>query len=145
MNRMVIGSKRMYAVLPNTMMEYKTIWCRFENGFYWFYRSQPADTAEQLVKKYNKVVQPGRRYFCFPEGFDAKLLGSNAFGPTLLQAIEDHLQRPSDFKFLRIKEQIVKLAIHHYSMTPEAVSLIEKRMIELHQQAEELNCNGTRD
>lgn len=144
-NSMLIESESLYAVVSNTMMEYKTIWCRLENGTYWCYRSRPADTAEQLIKEYNKVVQPGRKYFTFPQGFDAKLLGTNEFGPTLLQAIEDHLRRPNDFKFQRIKEQIIEMAIHLHGMTPEAVFLIEKGLYALYQQAEEMDSIGTRD
>ncbi|CAM4051363.1 hypothetical protein L1N85_24645 [Paenibacillus alkaliterrae] len=145
MNSLLMEAGGMNAILQNTTLEYKTIWCRLENGGYWCYRSRPADTAEQLIRDYNKVVQPGRRYYAFPQGFDANILGPNPFAPTLLQAIEDHLRHPNDVKYRRIKDQVVKLAIHDYGMTQEAVGSIEMGITVLHQQAEERDCYGTRD
>ncbi|QHW35488.1 DNA cytosine methyltransferase (plasmid) [Paenibacillus rhizovicinus] len=51
-------------------------------------------TAARLIQDYNEQVESGRRYYAFPSGFNAKILGSNDFAPIVLQAMEDQLRHP---------------------------------------------------
>ncbi|MFC5402325.1 hypothetical protein [Cohnella soli] len=114
---------------------YKTIWCRLENGGYWLFRSRPAPMADLLVREFNEQVEPGRRYYAFPMGFNAKTLGPNYFAPILLQAMEDHLQHPDDEKNRRIKEEVVGLAITQHGMTRELVDVIEQEIAAVYNQS----------
>ena len=67
-----IGAIRMSVSVPqNTeLLEYKTIWCRLENGGYFFYYTYPSFTVDRLVNEFNEDVPSGRRYYAFPMGFD---------------------------------------------------------------------------
>jgi hypothetical protein len=120
---------------PMETLEYKTIWCRLENGGYFHFRSHPAFTADRLVNEYNLVVQPERLYYAFPIGFNANCMGESVFAPVLLQAMEDHLQRPDDVKYRRIKEQVVALALQEHGMPLEVIKTIEQEITAIYKRA----------
>jgi hypothetical protein len=105
-------------------LDYKTIWCRLENGGYFLYRTYPTSIADRYVSEFNASVSVGRRYYAFPMGFNANCLGTCTFAPILLQALEDDLQRPNDMKYRRMKEQVISLAIFEYGMSLDVIKSI---------------------
>lgn len=105
-------------------LDYKTIWCRLENGRYFLYRTYPTRSADRYVSEFNASESTGRRYYAFPMGFNANSLGSCTFAPILLQALEDYLQRPNDMKYRQIKEQVISLAIFEYGMSLDVIKSI---------------------
>jgi hypothetical protein len=108
---------------------YKTIWCRMEeSGGYVLIRSRPAHTADRIVKEFNEMASPGRKYYAFPDGFNAKILGRNPFAFVVLQAYEDHLNYREDYKYLRIKEQVVQLALLDRGMKLEEIRAIAQEI-----------------
>ncbi|MCU6793329.1 hypothetical protein OB236_14540 [Paenibacillus sp. WQ 127069] len=107
--------------------ENTTIWCRLEeNGGFVLIRTHSATTSERLVQELNEIAEPGRRYFAFPQGLNAKVLSNHTFALVVLQAVEDHLKRPTDTKYLRIKEQVINLALNEHGMENIQIEMIEK-------------------
>jgi hypothetical protein len=129
-------------VTARPWVEQMTIWCRLENGGYWLFRTRPAHMANLLVQEYNEQIEPGRRYYAFPHGFNARVLGPNYFAPILLQAIEDHLRQPADEKFLRIKEEVIDLAMTHHGMTNDAITTIEREITAVYEMNKGGHQNG---
>ncbi|MGU3473109.1 hypothetical protein ACLBWT_18425 [Paenibacillus sp. D51F] len=126
-------------------LEYKTIWCRLENGGFWLWRSRPAHTADRIVSEYNELVQPGRRYYAFPQGFDPIILGTHDFSLVVVQSIEDHLLHPGDDVYRRMKEQVLEIAILCHGMTRAEVETIEREFAEVFSRSKGAGFIGTGD
>lgn len=122
--------------------EYLNIWCRLENGAYWLFRSRPAETALRLVKEYNEQIETGRRYYAFPVGFNAKVLGPNDFALVVLQAIEDQLQQPGDNKYRRIKDEVIGLALTHHGMSEQEILCIDQEITAIYEKNRGGRSNG---
>lgn len=142
---LTIEVKQPQTIGQKVTSEYKTILCRLENGCFWLYRSRPAHTADRIVKEYNVNVLPGRRYYAFPMHFNANVLGTNYFAPILLQAIEDHLQRPADEKYQRIMLDFISVATTQQGMTQDEVEAIVQEMTYVYQKTKGGQWYGTGD